>query len=563
MNAHKSLRKLRVLQEFVDHQSDEVLASVLLDVLPIDQKALGIRLRTLVDLTQSITSPIRRIPDDVLREIFLHFYTTDDWVYRQGIPIFLPRKYAPPPIAGLCTRLLSICRRWRFIISTTPRIWSGLQVFYHGVDPAPINDVALDYLQMALRCAGKAPIDICFTYNRDGLDGSEDGSIPDQTPIPTEDVGERIGQILSPSTTRWTNLALPGKDSIDFLKQIKCFPNAFPALQSLDIYAGVVEKSGGLPEMPSLEFVAVTNGSAKFLKTWLSSIQKLSRLKMCRVDNVNFLSSLDGLRNLTHLHILVFNPIPGLTTTDLIHLPQLQFLRFGAKHDTLLPLLQALCCPMLSDLTLSFYFHVSNLEAVPISLKKGITEFIRHSKCQIRQLCLIDIHPNHISLILPHFTFVEALYLSFSGYCGLQTMDDIGSLFRCLTLDGSEIHSDTHHGPVLPYLKHLQLSCKLAHELRGIYGLGCKFEVSDLVDLCKSRLLPGEKGEGEESRETGKLEELRVNLLKPIRLTEKEVASIFSLRTIAKAHGTDIRILLTGKKETTGFPYNREWCTVV
>lgn len=72
------------------------------------------RLRKDIQPLQAITSPVRRLPDDILQEIFL-------WC--------LPKEHYPtldPLEAPLV--LTHLCRRWRFVASNTRRLWSSIHI---------------------------------------------------------------------------------------------------------------------------------------------------------------------------------------------------------------------------------------------------------------------------------------------------------------------------------------------------------------------------------------------------------------------------------------------------
>ncbi|KZP19282.1 hypothetical protein FIBSPDRAFT_714951, partial [Athelia psychrophila] len=58
---------------------------------------------------QSVVTPIRMIPDDVLSEIFLaQVVDSPDYMFNK----------APAPVV-----LAGVCRRWRSVCLATPRIW--------------------------------------------------------------------------------------------------------------------------------------------------------------------------------------------------------------------------------------------------------------------------------------------------------------------------------------------------------------------------------------------------------------------------------------------------------
>ncbi|KAF8891938.1 hypothetical protein CPB84DRAFT_1683195, partial [Gymnopilus junonius] len=67
-----------------------------------------------------VMSPIRRLPDDVLSEIFYQCLPTDR-----------------PPILGASdapTLLMRVCKRWRSVVLSSPRLWAQLSISFSGED---------------------------------------------------------------------------------------------------------------------------------------------------------------------------------------------------------------------------------------------------------------------------------------------------------------------------------------------------------------------------------------------------------------------------------------------
>ncbi|KAJ6578974.1 hypothetical protein B0H10DRAFT_1745005, partial [Mycena sp. CBHHK59/15] len=67
----------------------------------------------LIDAHLALVSPVRRLPDDVVREIFA---------------ASLPSEYAVMDGAESPLLLCQICRLWRHLALSTPRLWASLHV---------------------------------------------------------------------------------------------------------------------------------------------------------------------------------------------------------------------------------------------------------------------------------------------------------------------------------------------------------------------------------------------------------------------------------------------------
>ncbi|KAJ7034258.1 hypothetical protein C8F04DRAFT_1102085 [Mycena alexandri] len=108
-------------------------------------------LKAPIDAHRALTSPIRRIPHDVLLEIFFSCLplTNNALIDASEAPLLL----------GL------ICRHWRNVAYTTPRIWSSIHIpslNYHDLPPKIM--LALDKVVEAwLERSGVCPLSVSFT----------------------------------------------------------------------------------------------------------------------------------------------------------------------------------------------------------------------------------------------------------------------------------------------------------------------------------------------------------------------------------------------------------------
>ncbi|PPR01674.1 hypothetical protein CVT24_001503 [Panaeolus cyanescens] len=100
-----------------------------IDVLNLTLSALQKQRRRLdheISSYKSVLSPIRRLPDDMLSEIFLHTLPST----RHPLPVL-----TEPPLL-----LTTVCKKWKRIAEATPRLWSKL----HIVCPSGPNSATVD-----------------------------------------------------------------------------------------------------------------------------------------------------------------------------------------------------------------------------------------------------------------------------------------------------------------------------------------------------------------------------------------------------------------------------------
>ncbi|KAF8128307.1 hypothetical protein K438DRAFT_1888700 [Mycena galopus ATCC 62051] len=165
-----------------------------LDKLTEDRDALG----AYVDAHRTLLSPIRRLPLDIIEEIFVACLPThrNCVMSAQEAPVILGR----------------ICSSWRTISLSTPRLWSRL----HIVEPTrPYNTPyrsagellrvktaqRLEVANAWLRRSGKCPLSI-------SLESSFDHSItPPLTPSPTPSPDVFLDAVVS-FASRWQKISL-------------------------------------------------------------------------------------------------------------------------------------------------------------------------------------------------------------------------------------------------------------------------------------------------------------------------------------------------------------------
>ncbi|KAF5311016.1 hypothetical protein D9619_007906 [Psilocybe cf. subviscida] len=126
-----------------------------------------------IEVHQVYLSPIRRIPDDIVREIMF-----------QCLPSRPPPSHLKKHTAPLL--LTHICRRWRSIAHSTPRLWSSLHVSFRRPKSGPYyrqseeTSVAIweedaNAMRWWLAMAGACPLHLSF---RNVLESHTDKPVP-------------------------------------------------------------------------------------------------------------------------------------------------------------------------------------------------------------------------------------------------------------------------------------------------------------------------------------------------------------------------------------------------
>lgn len=96
-NVDTAIRKLAAIQAKLEENSAHVRGSLLAH--------------------KALTSPARRIPPEILGEVFYHCLSKT--------PYITPRDVESPMV------LARVCRHWREVAISTPRLWSSLSIYLH------------------------------------------------------------------------------------------------------------------------------------------------------------------------------------------------------------------------------------------------------------------------------------------------------------------------------------------------------------------------------------------------------------------------------------------------
>ncbi|KZP12800.1 hypothetical protein FIBSPDRAFT_151269 [Athelia psychrophila] len=144
---------------------------------------------------QSIVAPIRRVPDDVLGEIFLAFMDTSDHGY-DTIPI----------------TLASVCGRWRTLAHSTPRLWYQITV-----SVTPSNHLSLaNFIRHYTSLSATRPLWLNLKLKGASSSDSSTGSTSDVGA--TVEAGQLFVNALAASASRWQAVRLT-PSILDFVSE--------------------------------------------------------------------------------------------------------------------------------------------------------------------------------------------------------------------------------------------------------------------------------------------------------------------------------------------------------
>ncbi|TRM64072.1 hypothetical protein BD626DRAFT_265106 [Schizophyllum amplum] len=171
-------------------------------------------IRAQIPLHHAIVSPWRRLPREIMSEIFL-LALPMDWMYgntgRRG-----------------SLNLTGVCHAWRVVVLNTPRIWANLR--FDGWNPLARHTKAL---RAELDKTSQVPLTLDIDLSRSGNHGA-----PMTNP---EDAWSNEGwEILCSQSHRWSSVDL---DSLPLAAYASLSSRAFPILESLRIGVHAVHRN--------------------------------------------------------------------------------------------------------------------------------------------------------------------------------------------------------------------------------------------------------------------------------------------------------------------------------
>ena len=328
-----------------------------------------------------LLSPIRRLPNELLGEILLHFSGG-------RVDVCSPRSDI--------WKFEKVCKRWRDV-SLSSEIWSSIDVFLESMTPwkpgTPM-DMVTHLVELCLRRSRDRSLSVKFV---------EIGS-----PVMFKDIFD----ILSHYSDRWKELYLSlsmlptepptldyGLTSLNFLR----FSGAYKGAKSLDTFKDA-------RHLRRLHLISVPKPLRSLLLPW-SQITDF-KADLCQFRTGEFLGILKAMPNVVRFISRWNKGIKRINSTDIdpIHLHRLKIFELETFPSETYTILQLITFPSLTDLTIVSSNSDPSLYSL---LADSVINAISRSSCQLTSLSLRSVDSACVARILQHTRSVKNLELGF------------------------------------------------------------------------------------------------------------------------------------------------------
>lgn len=329
-----------------------------------------------VDSHRALLAPIRRMPLEIMQEIFVHCLPTDQFIR--------PDAYKAPLLLG------QICRAWRRAALSTPALWNSLAIQLSQKN----SDRRINLIKSWITRSSGHPICL-FAY----------------IPMAGDDTIKAFLEVFTTNIYRWKNLrlTLPGRCYSSVLQalSLEC-----PLLESAQIRFSPITSSD-TPIHP--ERLSLTSQSAPRLRSLTWNSQGLQRVDFALA--MNTLTDIDidypltvpeCLDIMAHCPKLVqcefksvseWAPTPNdfsdKYSIPLITLPQLRMLSVHAT-ESLGPFFERLSLPSMEVLKLVDLSHENDFR---VWSQSSFNDFMARSSCSLTNLHLLNVLPSEDDLI--------------------------------------------------------------------------------------------------------------------------------------------------------------------
>jgi hypothetical protein len=447
---------------------------------------------------QLVFSPIRRIPSEILAEIFFRC---------------LPAEHLPTRSLAEAPLLVTlVCKEWRETALNTPRMWSSLHVFI------PDDDTELakrkNGVERWLELSGNRPLTLSLTDRQRTIRNAQDGLLQNEPYSGETPLLDFIRSLISQSF-RWKDITLnvpyPG------LQLIASIPHErIPILQRVAVHVprnSNDDHSLGpafcpfLRGLPQLSALYLHDASMSEIQTLTAPWNRLTKLTLIASPSasLNFDDALGILSQSQNLRICKLSVSLGaLTVRKEIHLPHLTDLSlwFSYSRYAIPPdyPVRHLSTPALSSLSIACDPRKFLEDSIFPELVTGL---LSQPNIQIRTLCIaagvpldtllsfLQLVPRLESLTIGSAFFISAeypLYLAaiFTTYMfplpstsgtQLRNVVDIlsepgGHLTRIINGNDIDISDPDDNTLVCPKLNCLKLlNVSMAFDLRALLNL--------------------------------------------------------------------------------------------
>jgi F-box-like len=411
-------------------------------------EAYQIRLKQSLNLYECILSPIRRLPDEILQEIFIQVSLGGDGpvVIRDPVGTRKSRRI-PPPVA-----LDRVCSRWLRLCRSTVELWTSIKYKFLPVDPTKWIPL-MAFTDRLLDRSKNAPLRVTMAFFPASSDFSDTAKAARALHPPIFDK-------LAQSTQRWQELcADPG--SIASLQAAGIIASTLPSLKAINLgqcrlremYIALSPKHPIQPlNLPSLRTISLANqiyGSTPAPHSYDFFI----------APGVQHLDVTEYLHSESRLWF------PKLATSSLqtltLTLNSQDVVRWGAPedlHELLFPHLRTLhvqtrgrgddiwgeaihwifrsvTCPSLTALCIGARPH----EEI-CNLKQPVSDFISRSGCHVENLTLSNLDAENLMDVLDIQNLKSISYLSIR-MSPLARMGDVTKTIDRLEFEAYQLQS--------------------------------------------------------------------------------------------------------------------------
>ncbi|KAF8650054.1 hypothetical protein AX16_005444 [Volvariella volvacea WC 439] len=181
-----------------------------------------------IDHHCALIAPIRRLPHDILREIFIQCLPTDDFA--------LMKTSEAPLLLG------RVCSAWRQVALVTPRLWQSMHIPYTNAFEQTSSAIAafktawrsrLDGISLWLSRSGTLPLSISCHFSDARMNTTSFEQWVQNPPL----VANLLGLLLSVKD-RWRHVHISKRaKNIDLSPILGVEPNSVPLLESLSLQA--------------------------------------------------------------------------------------------------------------------------------------------------------------------------------------------------------------------------------------------------------------------------------------------------------------------------------------
>ncbi|KAJ7685645.1 hypothetical protein DFH06DRAFT_1029461 [Mycena polygramma] len=291
------------------------------------------------------------VPTEILAEIFIHCLPGDDFVV--------------PDLATTPLILCGICRRWREVAISTPRLWSSLRIDFDIMRRRQVYET--QFYQMWLSRAGGYPLSLSLRDERDVPAGLVDSLLKTIVGLSRQwrqievDMGESLANFISLAETK------------------------FPLLEKLELFNPDAPIS--FCEAPKLHTVSIYRYSTHIQLPW----HQLTTVCCYDVPIHSCLQILRDSPNLLDGDFQVqLEGNPSALPSSILQHNHLQRLELGTTYDDLdanrnpMTILHCLKIPGLQNLTVDFF----DLQLLPPTHISSFLSFVSRSSCQLHTLNL-------------------------------------------------------------------------------------------------------------------------------------------------------------------------------